>query len=122
VAVDTSGSISSHELSIFFQEIDEIWRQGALVTVVECDAKVQAHYRYDGKAPAKINGRGGTAFDPIFSFINQSVVRYDGCIYLSDGEAQKPKIRPRCRLLWVITANGTTLNTDFGRTVVLSEK
>ena len=122
VAVDTSGSISSHELSIFFQEIDEIWRQGALVTVVECDAKVQAHYRYHGKPPANINGRGGTAFDPIFSFINQSVVRYDGCIYLSDGEAQKPKIRPRCRLLWVITANGTTLNTDFGRTVVLSEK
>jgi predicted metal-dependent peptidase len=117
VAVDTSGSISDAELHRFFSEIDAIHRSGAYIHIVECDAKVQRDYPYKGLKPTAVAGRGGTAFDPVFIFINRSIHRYDGCIYLTDGFASKPEIRPRCPLLWVLTSGGNDRNLDYGRHV-----
>ena len=109
VAVDTSGSISDHDLSDFFSEIHGIWRQGAEVTIIECDAAVQRTYPYAGKLPDKVGGRGGTAFDPVFHWLRENrMVRYDGCIYLTDGFAQAPALKPPCKLLWVVTSDGRT--------------
>lgn len=109
VAVDTSGSISDHDLSDFFSEIHGIWRQGAEITVVECDAAVQRSYPYTGKLPGRVAGRGGTAFDPVFQWLNENrLVRYDGCIYLTDGYAETPSLKPPCKLLWVVTSDGRT--------------
>lgn len=117
VAVDTSGSVSDDDIHRFFAEIDAIHRAGAYVHIVECDAKVQRDYSYKGQKPKAVAGRGGTHFDPVFTFINRSNSRYDGCIYLTDGYALKPDVRPRCPLLWVITSDGTERNLDFGRYV-----
>ena len=107
VAVDTSGSISDHDLSDFFSEIHGIWRQGAEITVVECDAAVQRTYPYTGILPKRVAGRGGTAFDPVFEWLNSNRMRrYDGCIYLTDGYARAPSIKPNCKMLWVVTSDG----------------
>ena len=121
VAVDTSGSISDAELHRFFAEIDAIHRSGAYIHIVECDAQVQRDYPYKGHKPTAVAGRGGTAFDPVFIFINRSIHRYDGCIYLTDGFASKPEIRPRCPLLWVLTSGGNDKIIDYGRYVRISE-
>jgi len=117
VAVDTSGSITDAELHRFFTEIDAIHRAGAYVHIVECDAKVQRDYPYKGRKPDAVAGRGGTAFDPVFTFINQSVHRFDGCIYLTDGYASRPAVRPRCPLLWAISPGGVDKHLDYGRHV-----
>ena len=111
VVVDTSGSIGPETLAVFFAEIAQIHRSGADVVVIEADAAVQNVYPYRGIPPAQAEGGGGTDFNPAFRWLKQETRQtYDGCIYLTDGLAQKPTIRPPCRLLWVVTANGLTGN------------
>lgn len=121
VAVDTSGSISDHDLSDFFSEIHGIWRQGAEVTIIECDATVQRTYPYTGKLPDRVAGRGGTVFNPVFEWLKSNrMVRYDGCIYLTDGYAEAPTIKPPCKVLWVVTADGRVgEHLRYGRSIQL---
>ncbi|MDG1478484.1 MAG: VWA-like domain-containing protein [Myxococcota bacterium] len=121
VAVDTSGSVSDSDLSEFFSEIHGIWRQGAEITVVECDAAVQRTYPYTGVLPKRVAGRGGTVFDPVFVWLNSNrMVRYDGCIYLTDGYASAPSIKPPCKMLWVVTSDGQLgEHLKFGRAIQL---
>ena len=123
VAVDTSGSISDADLSVFFTEIDAMYRQGAEIEVIECDAEVQRTYNYKGQLPTEVSGRGGTVFDPVFAFLRSNrLIHYDGCIYLTDGYADEPSIRPPCPLLWVITADGNAGDhLQFGRIIKLPE-
>lgn len=114
VVVDTSGSISNDEFVNFFNEIQYIWKTGATILVIECDAKVQNSYLYNGKMPVLRSGGGGTDFDPAFKWlIDNNHHTYDACIYLTDGLGPKPKFRPPCPLLWLITKNGADIS-DFG--------
>jgi predicted metal-dependent peptidase len=119
VAVDTSGSISEDNLKLFFNEIHSIWRNGAEIEVIECDSKVQQTYNYKGKFPDIIHGRGWTDFNPVFDYINRDKSNiYDGCIYLTDGEANAPQIKPKCNVFWVITSDGKIgSHLKFGRVV-----
>lgn len=121
VALDTSGSVSDKELSLFFGEIHGIWRTGAEVVVIEADAAVQRTYTYNGKLPETVAGRGGTVFDPVFAFLRENrQTRYDACIYLTDGGAAEPTIKPPCKLLWVVTSDGWVGDhLAFGRTIQL---
>jgi predicted metal-dependent peptidase len=121
VAIDTSGSVNDQELSDFFGEIHGIWKQGAEITIIECDAAVQRTYQYTGKLPEAVAGRGGTAFNPVFEYLNQNrMTRFDGCIYLTDGGAPAPTIKPPCPLLWVVTSDGHAgEHLQFGRVLQL---
>lgn len=125
VAVDTSGSVSDHELSLFFTEIHGIWRSGAEVHVIECDAVVQRVWIYKGVFPKAVAGRGGTMFDPVFVYLRQNpAIVWDGCLYLTDGIAPPPVVKPACKVLWVIshgTGESQVMNgkVPFGRTVHL---
>ncbi len=121
VVVDTSGSVPDEDLSRFFAEIHGMWRQGAEVDIVECDAQVQRSYPYRGQLPDTVAGRGGTLFDPAFEWLrSQRMVRYDGCIYLTDGGSSAPTIRPPCKLLWVVTSDGMMgAHLKFGRSIQL---
>ena len=123
VAIDTSGSVSDDQLSIFFSEIHGMWRNGAEVEIIECDAAIQRHYPYRGKLPEFVSGRGGTAFDPVFEFLRKNrQMQFDGCIYLTDGYADEPEIRPPCKLIWVITPDGNAGDhLKYGRVIKLPE-
>ena len=123
VAIDTSGSVSDSDLGIFFTEIDAMYKQGAEIVVIECDAEVQRTYNYNGQLPSEVTGRGGTVFDPVFAFLRSNrLTHYDGCIYLTDGYADEPTIRPPCPLLWVITSSGDAGDhLRFGRIIKLPE-
>ena len=121
VAIDTSGSVSDDQLSIFFSEIHGMWRNGAEVEIIECDAAVQRHYPYGGKLPEFVSGRGGTAFDPVFEFLRKNrQMQFDGCIYFTDGYAPEPEIRPPCKLFWLITPDGKVgEHLKYGRAIKL---
>lgn len=107
VVVDTSGSIGCEALAAIFAEIALIHRSGADVVVIEADATVQKVYPYRGLPPEGVAGGGGTSFDPAFRWLrHESRQRFDGCIYLTDGRADAPRVRPPCRVLWVVTADG----------------
>ena len=122
VALDTSGSISKSELKTFFNEIHSIWRSGKIVIdVMEFDSKIQRTYAYEGVSPQNIGGGGGTDFNPVLDFLNQSQHQYDGCIYFTDGLAPFPSAHAPCRVLWVISNNGRTGELHkFGRVIQLN--
>tara|TARA_B100001559_G_scaffold162884_1_gene136618 strand:- start:570 stop:1691 length:1122 start_codon:yes stop_codon:yes gene_type:complete len=122
VAIDTSGSIKEDDFVIFFSEIHSIWKQGAEIEVIECDAEVQRKYSYRGKLPKFISGGGGTLFDPVFSYLKSNrFEKYDGCIYLTDGYAPEAKIKPPCSLFWCITKDGKLGNhLKYGRAVKMN--
>ncbi|SJZ72026.1 Predicted metal-dependent peptidase [Chitinophaga eiseniae] len=111
IAVDTSGSVGGDELATFFNEVHHLWRQGAEIHVLECDAAVQRVYTYKGTPPEFILGRGGTDFNPPIAYGNDNF-RPDGLIYFTDGVAPAPTVTARFPLLWVISNNGIGSDTD----------
>jgi len=119
VAIDTSGSIETNDFSLFFSEIHSMWINGAEIEIIECDAAVQRCYNYNGKIPKYIQGGGGTSFDPVFEYINKErFKKYDGCIYLTDGYAPEPIVKPYCKVFWIITPEGIVGDhLKFGRIV-----
>ena len=122
VVIDTSGSICDETLSVFFTEVNKIYKTGADVMIIEADTKVQRTYLYKGKAPEHTEGRGGTDFNPAFKWMRTERERFDGCIYLTDGYADAPTVRPPCRLLWVVTENGKTGNhLPWGKQIQIGE-
>ena len=121
VAIDTSGSIDTDALELFFSEVRGMWRNGAEVMVVECDCDVQRIYPYRGHTPDVISGGGGTDFDSVFQYARSNRhLQFDGIIYLTDGYAETPTIRPTCRVLWVITPDGTKENIAYGPAIELT--
>ncbi len=120
IALDTSGSIDTASLELFFSEVRGMWRHGAEVTVIECDNEVQRVYPYRGTTPEAISGGGGTEFDPVFQYARSNrQLQFDGMVYLTDGYASEPRIAPPCRLLWVLTPDGTRENLTFGDAIQL---
>lgn len=97
-----------------------MWRNGADVTVIECDCEVQRVYPCRGTTPETISGGAGTDFDPVLLYVRDNrQLQFDGVIYLTDGYAETPTISPPCRLLWVVTPNGTKEYLAFGASIQL---
>ena len=74
-AVDTSGSVSDHELALVWTEIkaaaDAV--QPDHIRVIQCDAAVHSDVQYeceDIPDQTMFRGRGGTAFTPVFDLVN----------------------------------------------------
>ena len=100
-----------------------MFKSGADILIIECDAEVGNVYKYNGILPTAVSGRGGTEFDPVFAYLRKNrLTQFDGCIYLTDGYADQPKIRPPCPLLWVITNDGDDgEHLLYGRSIKLSK-
>jgi len=106
VAVDTSGSVSNKELEEFFGEIYHIYKAGAQVDVLECDADISPVFKYKGELEGiKITGRGGTVFEPVIEYWDEHRKEYSTCVFFTDGYAPLPP-RPKKPMMWVITSNG----------------
>ena len=121
VAVDTSGSVNDNELRDFFSEITYIYKAGARITILECDAKITANYEYTGKWTGKIHGRGGTDFQPVIDYYRKNMKDYAALVYFTDGECSIPDNVPR-DTIWVITSEGDHTKTYPGKTVFIPSK
>ena len=121
VVIDTSGSIDNETLMLFLAEIEGIRRTGAEITVIESDCEVQNVYSYRRGKEISMKGGGGTDFDPAFEYINsRKSGLFDACVYLTDGYAPEPNIKPRTSLLWVLTPDGDDKDhLKWGRRVVI---
>lgn len=119
IAIDTSGSIDNNALVTFFSEIDGIHKQGAAITIIECDADIKRTYQYVGKVPDCIKGGGGTSFEPVMQWLISSKIRFDGCVYLTDGFAEAPESKPPCKLLWVVSGGEGGEHLRFGKQIIL---
>lgn len=121
VVIDTSGSIDNDTLILFMVEIEGIRRTGAEITIIESDCEVQNVYKYRRGKEISMQGGGGTDFDPAFEYINSGKSGFfDACIYLTDGCAAEPEIKPRTSLLWVLTQDGNNdEHLKWGRRTML---
>lgn len=106
VAIDTSGSVSAEEFKDFFSEIYHIYKSGADIHILECDAKITNEYDYKGVMPKKITGRGGTSFVPCIDYYNQHRKDYTICVYFTDGYGDQKECKPFGKMIWIITSNG----------------
>ncbi|MDX2066942.1 MAG: VWA-like domain-containing protein [Haliscomenobacter sp.] len=102
IALDTSASIADAEIQAFFQEIQQIWRLGTEIFILECDTQINNAYIYRGTTPAVVAGRGGTHFDVAIHYANQQSDA-DAVVYFTDGLGPAPSLPCRKPLLWMIS-------------------
>lgn len=110
IAVDTSGSIDSKELSQFLAEVLEILRMYPHIDaqLYYADAALYGPFDLEEESLAKPVGGGGTSFVPFFERMHEEV-NFSGntvLIYLTDGHGTFPKQPPAQPVLWVVTPGG----------------
>jgi predicted metal-dependent peptidase len=122
IAVDTSGSISDRELTVFLTEVQAILDdvQPQETVLIACDTRVQDVYTlYPGDSLAalqpKLGGGGGTFFDPPFKWAEERGVRPDALVYLTDMYGTFPA-DPGYPVVWCATSDR---EGPFGETVRL---
>lgn len=115
IAVDTSGSIDSKELSQFLAEVREILRLYPHIhaQLFYADAALYGPFDLEEESLAKPVGGGGTSFVPFFERMHEEVDFGESTvlIYLTDGHGTFPKQPPTQSVLWVVTPGGL----DSGR-------
>lgn len=111
LAVDTSGS-TRQDLPRFASELTNLLNSFGQYTlkVICCDSKVQSVETYSDTKPfeggrIKFKGGGGTAFSPVFEYLEKEEQEPQLLIYLTDGYGDIPK-KPPYPVLWVITPGG----------------
>ena len=106
VIVDTSGSLPTDTLALFWAEVREIAAelQPETVALLQVDAAVQDAALYpSGDLPERvvIKGRGGTDFRPGFAWLSEQGLRPSCCLYLTDMECDRyPDAEPDYPVVW----------------------
>lgn len=125
VAVDTSGSIGGPEIAEFMGHFNAIADQctPTKIHVVYCDAEVGSTEEFGpDDYPArftKVTGGGGTAFGPVFDWVEKSGVEPDVLVYLTDGYGGCQCEHPSYPTVWLTT--GAT-EFPFGEVVEFKNK
>lgn len=121
IAVDTSGSISTKELTMFLNEIKAIHEDTRPVEthIIAIDTEIHDTYQFDGwdtiPTALSFGGRGGTAFAPAFKWAKD---KDPSClIYLTDMYASFDFPSPSYPTLWVSTTPEE--RAPFGDTIYL---
>ena len=109
VAVDTSGSIEQDELDEFVAEVNAIkGLVNARITLLACDAQLDENGPWIFEAweqltlPDTVQGRGGTDFNPVFSWVSNNNVQPDLVIYFTDAQGRFPQTPPVAETLWLV--------------------
>ena len=106
VIVDTSGSLPTDTLALFWAEVREIAAelQPETVALLQVDAAVQDAALYasdDLPERVAIKGRGGTDFRPGFAWLSEQGLRPGCCLYLTDMECDRyPEAEPDYPVIW----------------------
>lgn len=108
-ACDTSASVNDVELQQALGEINALSEDyGATsITVITFDTKVQSAVEYDAGCAVtdiKVQGRGGTAVQPVFDYIEDNDIQCDKLIVFTDGGIfDYPEDAPDYPVLWIST-------------------
>ncbi len=121
VAIDTSGSIRDDILGAFIEEFKTIMQNfpSVKIELIIADAKVQAHYSFQGgdKMDFALKGGGGTDYRPVFEFVDANFPMSSMLLYFTDGEGIFPRIPPSYEVLWALSQNKTKI--PFGRSIII---
>lgn len=124
VALDVSGSVSDADMAEFLGEINAL--KGAMpvaVTLFACDAALapECPWRFEAwedlRLPKSFAGGGGTAFSPVFDWLEQAGKVPDALIYFTDAEGEFPAIEPDYPVLWLVKGKSPV---PWGRRIQLN--
>ena len=105
VAIDTSGSVSTKELSDFFSEVQHLYNSGVVVEIVEFDTCVQKRFTYKGlKTDIEIKGRGGTDMTEVYN-LYVAHPEFSTLVVFTDGYLDINFPRHK-NMIWVISSEG----------------
>lgn len=127
LAVDTSGSISDVLLSEFLAEITTIMSevQPDKLYVVPCDARVWEDDVQEllpsDDIDLKVSGRGGTAFNPVFEWVEEQGLQPAALVYFTDMYNSDRNIleEPAYPVLWADYAHGNGFDQLFGERLII---
>lgn len=124
VAVDTSGSIGQLQLAAFSGELNAIIEdtKPERITVIYCDAEVGHTDEFTAEdAPIELKpiGGGGTAFEPVFKFVEDNELLPICLVYLTDMYGSFPKEEPDYPVLWASTSHN--IAAPFGEVIEIKE-
>jgi predicted metal-dependent peptidase len=118
VAVDTSGSIDDATLAAFAAEITAIMDEAApeAIHVVYCDDAIAGTETFEPGDAVHLtpHGGGGTAFRPVFDWIDRSDIQPVCVVYLTDMCGTDFGPAPDYPLLWVST---DAIHAPFGEVI-----
>ena len=109
IAIDTSGSLSQHELNHFNGHVNRILESciPEKVTVLYCDysiGKAEEYLPDDLPIKLKMTGGGGTSFKPVFNWIDDYPFDVDCLIYFTDGWGDQFELEPsKVPTVWLTT-------------------
>ena len=123
IAIDDSCSVSDDEIQAFQAEINGILEDSPpkKIHVVPCNTRVHDPYSVDPSdlpLQLKSRGSGGTAFKPVFDYVEKQQINCEALIYMTDlyGDTDFPE--PDYATLWVSTCrNGP--DPSFGERIEL---
>jgi len=126
IAVDTSCSMSKHQLEQIGAMLDDICAISTELHIVHLDAAVQAIDKYNkGDGLSYAQGRGGTMFAPYFASDNSIIKDADIHIIFTDGgigdidELQHPY---PAQVIWIIAEEGDRdFHPPFGYVIPMIE-
>jgi predicted metal-dependent peptidase len=121
--LDTSGSISERELSVYTAGVLGILEETTPdeIALIQCDAKVQ-HVDYlqpgDTFGRVEVYGRGGTRFQPAFDWIAESDLEFAAIVYATDLDSIDEPTDPGLPVIWLTPQHDRTM--PFGEIVVVA--
>jgi len=109
IGVDTSGSIGPDELKHFGGHVKRILEdcRPEKVYVVYCDAAVNRVDEFEAADDLEMHcvGGGGTAFRPVFQWVEEQGISPDVLVYLTDLHGDTNFKAPPYETLWVSTGS-----------------
>ena len=106
-AVDCSGSIGQTEIDQFATEIIKVWEdhKPTKTHVIYFDSEVSHFdvFGQDDRPEIKPHGGGGTAFSPVFEYMQANEIDPVACVFLTDLYCNDFGTAPDCPVLWVTT-------------------
>jgi predicted metal-dependent peptidase len=87
ISVDTSGSVSDQDLSMFFSQIEKIIKDYSSITLIQWDTTVKSvdQYKKGSWKNIEISGRGGTCVQDLYDTVNESYSWASVVINFTDG-------------------------------------
>ena len=124
VAVDCSGSIDEDTLNQFAAEVLTIKEDSnpSCIHVVYFDSEVCHYEKFtrDDELHIEPHGGGGTAFSPVFAYIEEHGIDPIACVFLTDLYCDDYGDEPSFPVLWVATDKDKT-DAPFGEVVVMDD-
>jgi predicted metal-dependent peptidase len=109
-AVDCSGSIGEKEIAEFAAEVTYVWEDGKplRVHIIYFDSEVCHYEKFerDDNLHIEPHGGGGTAFSPVFRFMEDKGITPVATIFLTDLCCDDFGPRPDHPVLWVSNMEG----------------